>query len=327
MRPRQGFLGVLVLLVCSSTAAPAVWVALPDSHRVLAVDTASGEVLAEHSFDAAPTRLALTPDGRYLYVACHDDGQTHVIDPAGGGLYKRLPYIVPVFAGTDSVHYYAPGLGGVYRNEVDGYNSKQLAYLPDTQFSYDYALTPDGRWFAYIQRYLPRPGRELAEPPTYRRVAVCDLDNESGTYLELPGEALRVDVSPTGEYGVAATLEGDLVLFTLAAAPTVAAEIELPEPAVELSFGKNGVWLYCLLPGELRVLGVPNLEDEPVVCAPPAETVGENELVAGVLDPGSATYYAADAAGRLWLRRPDSLEFELLSELGEAPAELILQDN
>lgn len=312
----------LVCLIVSAAAAATVWVALPESAAVASLDAETGECIVHHDFAAAPTHLSLSPDGRYLYVACHGDGQTHVIDPQSGALYKRLPYVVPVFAAADADHYIAPGLGGVHRYMVDGFGSEQLAYLPDTRHSYDYALTPDGRWFTYVQRYVSRPGREAAEPPSFARVAVCDLQQQTGAYLELEAQACCTAVSAAGGCGAAAALDGSVTLFELSAEPVAATILHFDESAFELAFDAPGEHLLCFCPSGVHLVALGDVTATTTL--EPAAEDWEGRLVAGDLEAEAGLLVVADKAGTLWRTTIDQGALSRLAELDENPVEIML---
>ncbi len=242
MRHRAWIAGVIVLISSASIAAEHLltWVALGEAERVEVLDLTTGSILTSFEMGAEPTQLSLTPDLTYIYVSCRSDGQTHVLRPISGNTVKRLPYIHPVFTATDSQHYYAPGLGGVFRYEVDGYLSEQLAYLPDTQNSYAYAVSADARWFVYIQRFVDWRDQNITNPPLYDRIAVCNLEEATGQYVDLGAEPLSVAVSPEGGYAVVGCSGGVYSLIDLAAAKVVYTDDALGAPVRFVSFSPDG---------------------------------------------------------------------------------------
>src|SRR4051812_43392434 len=65
-----------------------LFVSLPDSNRVAAVDTATWKVTGETETGARPRRIGLQPDGQYLWVA--GDSAVSVIDAAGLRKVKEI---------------------------------------------------------------------------------------------------------------------------------------------------------------------------------------------------------------------------------------------
>jgi DNA-binding beta-propeller fold protein YncE len=234
--------GFAILLASASSAAEHLyaWVASGKAERVEVLDLTTGEILTSFDLDVAPTHLSLTPDLEYLYVSCRGDGQTRVLRPFTGNPVKRLPYVHPVFNARDSVHYYAPGLGGVFRYEVDGYSFEQLAYLPDTQNSFAYAVSADARWFIYAQHFVDWRGQGITDAPVYERVTVCNLEESTGQYVALGAEPLCVTISPRGDYAAVGCVSGEVSLIALGEEPTVTRTVELTDPVRFVGFTPDG---------------------------------------------------------------------------------------
>lgn len=242
VRRRVWIAGIAILLASASSAAEHLyaWVASGEAERVEVLDLTTGEILTSFDLDVAPTHLSLTPDLEYLYVSCRGDGQTRVLRPFTGNPVKRLPYVHPVFSAHDSVHYYAPGLGGVFRYEVDGYNFEQLAYLPDTQNSYAYAVSADARWFVYAQRFVDWRGQGITDAPVYERVTVCNLEQSTGQHVTLGAEPLCVAISPRGDYAAVGCANGEVSLIALGEDPAVTRTEELADPVRFVGFTPDG---------------------------------------------------------------------------------------
>ncbi|MCK4594112.1 hypothetical protein KAU45_06380 [bacterium] len=309
MRHRAWIAGVIVLISSASIAAEHLlaWVALGEARRVEVLDLTAGSILTGFEMGAEPTQLSLTPDLTYLYVSCRSDGQTHVLRPISGSTVKRLPYIHPVFSATDSQHYYAPGLGGVFRYEVDGYRFEQLAYLPDTQNSYAYAVSADARWFVYIQRFVDRVGREITDPPTYERVTVCNLEEATGTYVTMSFEPLSVAIAPMGEYALVGGENGTVLLIGLDDPPrTIFSDtFDLPihfvgftHDASELFFARRNLFFTSWI----HYWDTTDLVSPMYHIYRAAEDV---KIVDGAVAPDGSVVLL-DAAGRLFLVNPET---------------------
>ena len=242
MRRRAWIAGIVILLSSASVADEHLlaWVASGEAERVEVLDLTTGEILTSFDLDAAPTHLSLTPDLEYLYVSCRADGQTRVLRPFTGSSVKRLPYVHPAFDAHDSAHYYAPGLGGVFRYEVDGYRFEQLAYLPDTQNTYAYSVSADARWFVYAQRFVDWRGQGITNAPTYERVTVCNLEQSTGQHVNLGAEPLCVAISPTGDYAAVGCANGEVSLIALGEDPVVTRTEELADPVRFVGFTPDG---------------------------------------------------------------------------------------
>jgi DNA-binding beta-propeller fold protein YncE len=294
--------GAIVLLLSVTFAAEHLiaWVASGETERVEVLDLTTGEILTSFDFDAAPTHLSLTPDLEYLYVSCRSDGQTRVLRPLSGSPVKRLPFIHPVFSAVDSAHYYAPGLGGVFRYEVDGYNFEQLAYLPDTQNSYAYAVSADARWFIYAQRFVDWRGQGITDAPIYERVTVCNLEDSTGQHVDLGAEPLCVAISPRGDYAAAGCANGDVSLIGLDSDPEVVYTEEMPDPVRFVGFTPDGGELIAGSQDKLYIGRVGYAEGAPV--SPDLEVfpLGGAPIVDGAVTP-DGDVVVVDGAGMLSL--------------------------
>jgi DNA-binding beta-propeller fold protein YncE len=294
--------GVAILLSSASIAAEHLlaWVASGETERVEVLDLTTGEILTSFDLDAAPTHLSLTPDLEYLYVSCRSDGQTHVLRPFTGSPVKRLPYVNPVFNAHDSAHYYAPGLGGVFRYEVDGYNFEQLAYLPDTQNSFAYAVSADARWFIYAQRFVDWREQGMTDAPIYERVTVCNLEESTGQHVTLGAEPLCVAISPTGDYAAVGCANGDVPILRLGDEPVVIYTEELADPVRFVGFTPDGGEILFTSGDKLYTTWV-RYTDEPLVSYDlQAIPLGGAEIVDGAVAP-DGSLVLVDGAGTLSL--------------------------
>jgi WD40 repeat protein len=243
---RHAWIAGVIILFSTVRAAEHLlaWVALGEAERVEVLDLTTGSVLKNIEIGTAPTQLSISPDLNYLYVSCRSDGQTRVVKPLSGAPIKRLPYVHPLFIPGDPTHYYAPGLGGVFRYEVDGYRFDQLAYLPDTQNSYAYSVSADGEWFVYVQHFVDWRGGGITNPPVYERVAVCNLAEATGTYLELDFEPLSVAVAPTGEFALVGGEDGTVLLLGLGDPPRTILSDSFDLPVRFVGFKHDASELY-----------------------------------------------------------------------------------
>lgn len=302
VRRRVWIAGVAILLSSASIAAEHLlaWVASGETERVEVLDLTTGEILTSFDLDAAPTHLSLTPDLEYLYVSCRSDGQTHVLRPFTGSPVKRLPYVNPVFNAHDSAHYYAPGLGGVFRYEVDGYNFEQLAYLPDTQNSFAYAVSADARWFIYAQRFVDWREQGMTDAPIYERVTVCNLEESTGQHVTLGAEPLCVAISPTGDYAAVGCANGDVPILRLGDEPVVIYTEELADPVRFVGFTPDGGEILFTSGDKLYTTWV-RYTDEPLVSYDlQAIPLGGAEIVDGAVAP-DGSLVLVDGAGTLSL--------------------------
>jgi YVTN family beta-propeller protein len=61
-----------------------------DARQVVVIDTTTDRVIASIPTTGKPNQLAVTPDGRFVYVAIHDRGVADVIDTAAGKVVQSL---------------------------------------------------------------------------------------------------------------------------------------------------------------------------------------------------------------------------------------------
>jgi len=299
------FAGLAILLASASSAAEHLyaWVASGEAERVEVLDLTTGEILTSFDLDVAPTHLSLTPNLEYLYVSCRGDGQTRVLRPFSGNPVKRLPYVHPVFSAHDSVHYYAPGLGGVFRYEVDGYNFEQLAYLPDTQNGYAYAVSADARWFIYAQRFVDWRGQGLTDAPVYERVTVCNLEESVGQHVILGAEPLCVAISPRGDYAAVGCVNGEVSLIALGENPAVTRTEELTDPVRFVGFTPDGGEILFTARDSVFATRTDYPEESPESFDLQSIPLGGAEIVDGAVTP-DGDLVVVDRAGTLSIVDP-----------------------
>ncbi|HUT99636.1 MAG TPA: hypothetical protein VM054_11260 [bacterium] len=325
MRSRVWIAGVAILLSSASIAAEHLlaWVASGEAERVEVLDLTTGEILTSFDLDAAPTHLSLTPDLEYLYVSCRSDGQTHVLRPFTGSPVKRLPYVHPVFSAHDSAHYYAPGLGGVFRYEVDGYKFDQLAYLPDTQNSFAYAVSADARWFIYAQRFVDWREQGITDTPIYERVTVCNLEESTGQHVNLGAEPLCVAISPRGDYAAVGCANGDVSLIALGENPEVTYTEELADPVRFVGFTPDGGEILFTSRDSVFTTWTGYLNEPLVSFDLQAIRLGGAEIVDGAVAP-DGNLVVVDRAGTLSLVDPEEKKITLSLSVVPGTTDLVV---
>ncbi|MCX7021463.1 MAG: hypothetical protein NTW26_04150 [bacterium] len=302
MRRLAWIAGIVILLSSACIAAEHLlaWVASGEAERVEVLDLTTGEILSSFDLDAAPTHLSLTPDLEYLYISCRSDGQTHVLRPFTGSPVKRLPYVYPVFSAHDSAHYYAPGLGGVFRYEVDGYGFEQLAYLPDTQNSFAYTVSTGARWFIYAQRFVDWREQGITDAPVYERVTVCNLEDSTGRHVNLGAEPLCVAISSREDYAAVGCANGDVSLIALNSDPAVTYTEELAGPVRFVGFTPDGGEILFTSEDKLYTTWVGYADETPVSPDLQAIQLGGAEIVDGAVTP-DGNLVVVDGSGTLSL--------------------------
>ncbi len=121
------------------------------------VATGRRRVLA--NFKGSNSAPAWSPDGRSLAVTLTKDGssQIYMLDASGGGEPRRLTQSAsidtePVFAQDGSL-YFVSDRGGapqIYRMPASGGDAQRVTF--SGSYNISPAISPDGRWLAYISR-------------------------------------------------------------------------------------------------------------------------------------------------------------------------------
>lgn len=172
----------------SASAAQLAFVGNELSHSVSVVDTATNKVVGTIGVDGGPASIAITPDGRYAYVAGGTGKTVSVIDTSTG-----KPAGEPIEVGTtpfglaitpDGSHVYVADRGSNEFSVIDTATRTVVSKPVGAAMSSEpagIAVTPDGR-FAYVT---------VAAEGTVRVI-----DTETNEFLA--GEPIVVGAGPEG---------------------------------------------------------------------------------------------------------------------------------
>ena len=186
-------------------AGKTLYVAEATAKQVAVLDIAGGKVTKNVALPAPATGLALSPDGKRLYVTCGvPDGSVAVIDLPGGKVSATIPAghspTSPVVSPDGKTLYVC----NRFKNTVlviDPAAKKELAQIPVSRQPVAAAVTPDGK-ILVVANHLPAGAADadhvsgtvsIIDTATRKAVASITLPNGS---TDLRGAA----VSPDGKY-------------------------------------------------------------------------------------------------------------------------------
>ena len=167
------------------------------------IDTAANDVIDTISVGSGPVGVAVTPDGRFVYVANRVSGTVSVVDTAGG----RVVATVAVGRGPDSVA--AGKSGAVYVTNSYERNPGSVSVIDTATQTVSgsvevqrnpnrVAVTPDGGT-AYVTNFRSW------------NVSVVDTEtNAVVTTVRIGAKPSGVAASPNGAYVYVATLSGEI---------------------------------------------------------------------------------------------------------------------
>ncbi len=190
--------------VVSDSKGERLYVAEFDAARVAVLNLADNKVLSEIKFSEKPTGIAMSPDGRMLYIAGGAaQGKVAVVNIAAGKVVKRIDVghtpMSPIVSPDGSTLYVC----NRFNNDVsviDLAKKKEIAKIAVVRQPIAGAITPDGKSL-FVVNMLPAG----ASDGDYAAAAVSVIDtatNKVTTVQLLNGsiDALGVCVSPDGKY-------------------------------------------------------------------------------------------------------------------------------
>ena len=189
----------------SSENGNLLYIAQGSAKQVAVFNTNSGKVIKTIALGAEPTGLALSADGKYLYVTCAaPKGRVCVIRTEPNRIIKRIPVghgpRSPVLSPDGEVLYVC----NRFHNDVSVINikeNKQISRIGVLREPFPADITPDGKWL-YIGNHLPD------EPANAEFVAskVCVINTvtrDVDASISLPNGSMGLCglvVSPDGRY-------------------------------------------------------------------------------------------------------------------------------
>jgi YVTN family beta-propeller protein len=174
-----------------------------DAKQIAVVD-AAGKVQRQIALPEPPTGMALSPDGKTLYVTCASpQGTICIVEAASGKVTATLPaghWAVGPSVSPDGKRLYVCNR---FDNNVAVYDlaaKKEIAKVTTTREPIATAVTPDGK-AVFVSNHLPldpADGYDVAAV-----VTAIDTSNNKATAIRLPNGSSSVrgiTVSPDGKY-------------------------------------------------------------------------------------------------------------------------------
>ena len=234
------FLGI-VLCAGQATAKPYAYVPNEGSNDVTVFDTATDTVVATIPVGLNPIRLAVTPDGRKVYVACIAADRVFVIDTASNTVTTQIAVQdgpAEVLASPDGTRIYVPnsGEGGgvgqsvsvidvatdtVITNIPAGVNCRAIAWVQNSSGRYVYVLNQGAGNVTVINHdTLTSPGniptgggpRRICVSPDGTRAYTANFQANSVTAIDTVRRRAVATISVgDGPRGIAITPNGQEV--------------------------------------------------------------------------------------------------------------------
>ncbi len=181
-----------------------LFIALADARQLAWFDAASNKVARAITLPARPTALALSPDGKRLFVTCGAVKSTvAVIDTAAGKIVDSIPAghtAQGVAVTPDGERLYVCNRFNNDVSVIEIAGHKQIARVAVTREPYAAVATPDGK-SVFVVNHLP-----LDRTDSYivaANISAIDTASNQVTLLRLPNGSSSVrgiTVSPDGRY-------------------------------------------------------------------------------------------------------------------------------
>ncbi len=186
-----------------------LYIAEATADKVAVLDTVSAMITAKIDVPAEPTGLALSGDGKYLYVTCSaPEGCVCVVETGANKIIKKIPAgygaMSPVLNADGTMLYVCNRFG----NDISVINTsvgKQVTRIKALREPVAAGITPDGKWL-YVGNHLP------AGPANGDSVA-CNV-----SVINTEKAAFEIDIAlPNGSTGlqsIAVSPDGTFVFVT-----------------------------------------------------------------------------------------------------------------
>ncbi|MDY0167876.1 MAG: c-type cytochrome [Thermoguttaceae bacterium] len=190
--------------VTASADGKHLFVACRDASQVLVVDAASGEAAGQIPMPASPTSMALSPDGKTLYVTCAAPKSTvAVIDIEKKAVADSIPAghtATGIAVTPDGNKLYVCNR---FNNEVaviDRASKEVVARVPVIREPHGAVITPDGAT-VFVINHLPLNPADSFDVAA--EVAVINTADNAVRHIRLPNGSTHVRgiaISPDGKY-------------------------------------------------------------------------------------------------------------------------------
>ena len=181
-----------------------LFIALADARQLALFDVAGNKVARTIALPAEPTALALSPDGKRLYVTCAAVKSTvAVIDTAAGKIVDSIPAghtAHGVAVTPDGKRLYVCNRFNNDVSVIETAGHKQIARVAVTREPYAAVVTPDGK-SVFVVNHLPLDRADSYDVAA--NISAIDTASNQATTIRLPNGSSSVRgicVSPDGRY-------------------------------------------------------------------------------------------------------------------------------
>ncbi|MGA2254906.1 MAG: beta-propeller fold lactonase family protein [Thermoguttaceae bacterium] len=190
--------------IAASRDGKTLFIALADAHKLAFFDVAGNKVTRTIALPAAPTALALSPDGKRLYITCAAVKSTvAVIETAEGKIVDSIPVghtAHGVAVTPDGNRLYVCNRFNNDVSVIETAGDKQIARVAVTREPYAAVATPDGKT-VFVVNQLPLDRADSYDVAA--GVSAIDTASNQATTIRLPNGSSSVRgicVSPDGRY-------------------------------------------------------------------------------------------------------------------------------
>jgi len=194
--------------VIASADGNRLYAACADASKVMVIDTGTGKAGASANLPGEPTGLALSPDGKTLYVTVGEpDGVVYLIDPASLKLAKKLTVghtPTGLAPHPDGKRLFVCNRFNNDISVIDLPSGKETVRIPVVREPFGAVATPDGKT-VYVINHLPiaRADGDVVA------AQITAIDAASGQTSAIP-----LPNGSTGLRGICITPDGRYVLVT-----------------------------------------------------------------------------------------------------------------
>jgi len=224
---------------------------------VSVIDTTSNTVTATISVPDAG-RLAITPDGRYVYVV-GGSNSVWVIDTASNTVTATIPVGKEPFdvaISRDGIYAYVADASSDALSVINTASNTVIATIPVGIFPTGVAVSPDGL-YVYVTN------------ATTNDVSVIDTATDTVTATITTGSgAFAVAVSPDGRHAYVANLNAGSVSVIDTASNTVTATLTVGSHPFDVAFAPDGRYAY-VTDGDSDGVSVINTASNTVIATVP----------------------------------------------------------
>jgi YVTN family beta-propeller protein len=211
---------------------------------VVVVDTASQSVVTTVPVGKHPFALAVTPDGKEIFVPCHDDGRLYVLSASENKVISQIP----VEPNPHFVTFTSDGRSAYVANHesnlisvVDVASRQVSATIPVGRSPHSLALAPDGRK-AYVVNY---DGGDVSVVDTVAREEIAHIgvgaNPQSVAFAPDGRHAYVVNDGANNLSVIESQTEKVTSTVPLGASPTVVAVTPDGQSAVVTNIGDNSL--------------------------------------------------------------------------------------